>query len=88
MFYDVGRTSATVEVRCKHHDSISELQYSFDGGKLFDTKNTETLDSSQTTPLKIVVADASNVNTKITLEELDFVWNAPEIQQSENYKNG
>ena len=83
--YSSDRTSATVDVKCRNQETITSLVYSFDGGKFSDV-NTFKTDSSYNKILKIQVSDGND--NKITLEEVDFLWNAPKIDQADVYENG
>ena len=83
--YSGDRSSATVEVKCRTHSSVTSLVYSYNGASPI-SDNKFKADKSFTSILKIVVSDGGN--NKITLEDVDFLWNAPKIQQSSVYENG
>lgn len=52
--YNSSRTSASVEMRCRTHSSITSVQHNF-GGKGFQSTKTVEVDSSLTDALSIVV---------------------------------
>jgi len=83
--YSSDKSSAEVEVKCRTHESVSNVVYSYDGSD-FSDKNTFSADGSFSTPLVIKVSD--NGDNEITLEDVDFVWNAPEVIQDSVYENG
>ena len=73
--YNSGRTSATVEVRCRQHSSVNKVQYNFDH-QGFGDSNKHTVDSSFSKVLSVVVrgTDIHGETYDITLEPLNFVW--------------
>jgi hypothetical protein len=73
--YNSSRTSATVEMRCRTHSSIKQVQFNF-GGKGFQSGSTFAADSSMSQELSIVVqaTDDSGKNYIQTLESLNFIW--------------
>jgi hypothetical protein len=75
--YNSSRSSATVEMRCRTHSSVTNVQYNF-GGKGFQAGNTFTADSSLSDALSIVVqaTDSNGENFIQTLESLNFIWQA------------
>ena len=83
--YSSDRKSADIDVKCRTQESVKDLVFSFDGSK-FSSDSTFKADSSFTTPLIIKVSDGDK--NEITLEDVDFVWNAPEIDQDSAYENG
>lgn len=83
--YSSDKTSASVEVKCRKQETVGDLVYSYDGAKPV-SDNTFKADSSITKPITIKVSDGKDY--EITLEEVDFVWNAPKIEQSSVYENG
>lgn len=85
LVYSSDKKSANVEVKCRTQESVKSVVYSYNGGD-FVSNNVFKADSSFTTPLTIIVSDGGD--HKITLETVDFVWNAPTIQQSSVYENG
>lgn len=85
LVYAVDRQSADIEIKCRTHPDVSEVIYSYDGAD-FIYDNTFHADSSFAKPLKIVVSDGGN--NKVTLEEVDFLWNAPVVDQADVYEKG
>ncbi|CAI2361994.1 unnamed protein product [Moneuplotes crassus] len=83
--YDSNRKSAKVEVKCRKQETVGDLVYSFDG-QSYQSDEVFTADTSFTTPLVIKVSDGGDHD--ITLEDVDFMWNAPEVIQDSVYENG
>lgn len=83
--YSQDRTSADVVVKCRTHESVKNTYFSFDGQAPVED-NSFKADGSFSKPLTIVVSDESDHS--ITLEEVDFLWNAPAIEQDAVYENG
>ena len=83
--YNSGRESAEVDIFCKTHPDVDGLVYVIDGVEQEDS--TFTADGSVTAPLQIVVEDTSG-DYSITLPDVDFVWNAPKIEQDSVYEGG
>ena len=87
--YSSDRQSASVEAKCRQHDSVNELQYNFNN-EGFQSSSTYQADSSFEDDLSVQVKaiDGDGKEFTITLEPTNFVWQAPEVNQPENYKNG
>uniref|UniRef100_A0A7S3JJD1 Alpha-amylase n=1 Tax=Euplotes harpa TaxID=151035 RepID=A0A7S3JJD1_9SPIT len=83
--YSVDRSSATVEVKCRTQETVTSVVYSYNGAA-FVSDNTFKADKSFSDVLHIVVSDGGDF--KVTLEDVDFMWNAPKINQSSVYENG
>ena len=84
--YASGRQSAEVEVSCRQHESVSGLEYSF-GGKWGSDSSYSASASSDSKPLEIAIRSDDGEHS-ITIPEVDFVWQAPEINQSSAYDGG
>ena len=86
--YSSNKQSANVEVRCRTDASISieSLVYSYDGRDPVTDNHFSADVNSFKKPLTIVVSN--NNDHKITLEEVDFIWNNPQINQSSIYEKG
>lgn len=79
VIYNYGKDEAQVDIKCRKHSSISSLEYSFDEGKSWTSNSLyDAHDEKDFGILKIHVRD-SNKKYLIKLEDLDFVWNAPQI---------
>mmetsp|Transcript_22645 Transcript_22645/g.20125 ORF Transcript_22645/g.20125 Transcript_22645/m.20125 type:complete len:607 (+) Transcript_22645:62-1882(+) len=85
LVYSSGRKSAEIEIKCRTQETVKNVVYSFDGSK-YASDNSFTADASFDKPLIIKVSDGNEF--EITLEEVDFVWNAPEVKQDASYENG
>ena len=88
--YNDRRDEATVQARCRHHDSITKLQYKWgDDGEYGDDDTFQaTSFMIDGTRLYVKGVDADGNEYKITNEPNSFVWmNAP-IEQPDNYKGG
>jgi len=87
--YNSGRTSATVSVRCRQHSSINKVQYNYNGAGYVDTASF-TVDSSFKDSLQVKVrgTDVNQDTWDITLESLNFVWQAASVPQGAQYKGG
>jgi hypothetical protein len=73
--YAQDRNSATVEARCRQHDSVAELQYNWNG-EGFQSSNTYHAGSSLKKALSLVVKaiDSDGQEYTITLESPNFLW--------------
>jgi len=61
---------------------MSDLEYSYDGGKTFvKTDNIEADDEKDLSVMKVQVR-TSDKKYLINLEDIDFYWNAPKFQAS------
>ena len=76
VIYASGKQSAIVDVRCRKHDSVDKLVFDF--GQGFGEENVLEVDTRMTEVVKIVVSDGGK--RVIHLEDVDFVWNAPEVK--------
>ena len=87
--YNSGRTSATVEVRCRQHTSVNKVQYNFNN-QGFQDSNKFTVDNKFSNTLPVVVRgyDIHGQTWDITLEPLNFVWQAANVNQGPQYKDG
>ena len=87
--YSDDKQSATVEAKCRQHDSVKELQYNFNG-EGFQSDATYKADSSFLEDLTLVVkaVGSNGKEHSITVEPTNFVWQNPKVNQPENYKNG
>jgi alpha-amylase len=83
--YSSDRSSASIDVKCRKQETVGDLVFSYDGGD-FTSDNTFQADSSITKPIVIKVSDGGEY--EITLDDVDFMWNAPKIEQSDVYENG
>jgi alpha-amylase len=87
--YNNGLTSATVEVRCRQHSSINKVQYNFNKQGFQDlSKFTADKSFSSTLPVTVRGYDIHGLTWDITLEPLNFVWQAANVPQGPEYKNG
>lgn len=73
--YAKDRNSATVEARCRQHDSVTKLQYNWNG-EGFQSSNTYHAGSSLDKALSLVVKaiDSDGQEYTITLESPNFIW--------------
>eukprot|EP00742_Colponemidia_sp_Colp-10_P003716 GILJ01003955.1.p1 GENE.GILJ01003955.1~~GILJ01003955.1.p1 ORF type:complete len:647 (-),score=79.81 GILJ01003955.1:225-2165(-) len=85
MTYSSDRQSAEVTVRAFTKSTCTSLQYSFDGSSYVQSP-TFSVDSSFRRPLKITISGSDG--STLVLEDLDFVWTAPVVDQPANYQNG
>jgi len=76
VYTDATLSSASLAIVATHKDPSMKLSYVF-GGKE-QTSNQAKFDKTQTTPLDIVVKGSDG--SKITLEPVDFRWNAPAVK--------
>lgn len=83
--YASDRKSASIEVKCRTQESVTKVVYSYNGSE-FSSDNTFKADTSFSDSLTIVVSDGGE--HKVTLEQVDFLWNAPKVNQSGVYENG
>lgn len=83
--YSSDRTQATVEIRSITKDPKLQLKYLFDGA--VSPSPTKNFTTSKTGPLTVSVLGSDG--SRIDLEPVDFVWNAPVIQQTAgDYRKG
>ena len=87
--YEQDRRSATVEVKCRKHSSVEQLEYNFND-KGFKEDHTFHADSSFDGHLTVEVRakDSDRKEYKITLDPTNFIWTNAHIDQPDNYKNG
>lgn len=78
-----------VEVRCRQHSSITEVQFNF-GGKGYQSSNELSVDQSLSEALTVSVQATDNQNVKwtITLEPLNFLWQSTPVNVNSAYLNG
>jgi len=71
-----------VEVRCRQHSTITKVQYNFNNQGFVDN-NKFTVDKSFSNVLPVVVrgTDKFSNTWDITLEPLNFVWQAANVPQ-------
>lgn len=88
--YTSNRSSATVEAICRQHSSVKSLSYNWNN-QGFVSSNTFAAGSSLgTNALTLVVkaTDNDGHDYTITLEPINFIWQAATVNQSSVYKNG
>jgi alpha-amylase len=78
--YSANRQSATVEMRCRQHHSITKVQYDFNNQGWQDSK-THKVDSSFSShlPIKVKAIDNAGKDWTITMEPLNFVWQGANV---------
>lgn len=87
--YAADRKSATVTAQCRKHDSITKLEYNWNGAGFVEDE-TFSVASDVTDALTLIVkaTDGDGKEFTITMEPTNFVWQAPVIDQDEKYLNG
>jgi len=87
--YAADRQSAKVEATCRKHDSIQTVQYNWNGSG-FTSESTFQADSSFKDDLTLVVkvTDGDGKDYQVTVEKTNFIWQAPVVNQPDNYKSG
>lgn len=87
--YNSARTSAEVTATCRKHDSITKMEYNWNGAG-FTSSATFNATSSLTEALSLTVkaTDAAGVAYTIDLESPNFIWQNPIVNQSSVYENG
>lgn len=87
--YSDDLKSATVEAKCRQASQVSSLQYNFnDEG--FQSDNTYKTDSgnSDTLTLTVKAITEDNEDYTITMDPLNFVWQANPVTQDDKYEGG
>ena len=88
LVYDSSRTVATAEVLADHRDKLN-MTYTFNGITQQSNKISFSK-SANSAPVTVTVSGADG--SKITLDPIDFMWNAPEVHPVEesagDYRNG
>lgn len=85
IYSDATLSSATVNIIATHRDPTVKLTYVFDGKE--QALSEATFSSKQSTPLSIAVKGADG--SAISLEEVDFHWNAPAVKARDgDYRSG
>jgi len=73
-YTDASRQSATVTARCRQHNSVTSLEYNWNG-EGFQGDDTYTIDSSFADALSLTVkANDGTTDYTITLEPVNFMW--------------
>ena len=86
IIYSNNLTTATVSINALHKDSSVVLSYVFGG--VSQSSNTKIF-SSQDTTKYVSISITGNDGSKITLDPIDFHWNAPDIlPRNGDYRNG
>jgi alpha-amylase len=87
MVYDASLSSVTAEVIATHRDSKT-LTYQFDG--VTQTDNVKKFTSADKSPVSVTVLGEDG--TKVSLDPIDFVWNAPPVhpvmESTGDYRSG
>jgi alpha-amylase len=87
--YAGDRKSANVKAICRQHDSITKMEYNYNG-KGFTDSDTFTADTGLTDALTLSVrgTDDDGKQWNITVEQHNFLWQNEPVNQSDHYKNG
>ncbi len=86
--YAGDKASADLTVVCRKAKSSTTLAYKFGDGSWQSDNTYSATATTDTGVLTVKVSDAGDTSKVVTLEEVDFVWNAPAVNQPDNYKNG
>ena len=87
--YASDRQSAEVEAVCRQHSSVQKLEYNW-AGQGFTSESKFSADSSLNDALSLVVkaTDSDGAEFTITMESLNFIWQAPTVGQGSEYNGG
>ena len=87
--YARDRKSAKVKATCRKHESITKVEYNFNG-QGFITNDTfdATSSLSQELTLTVKATDNKGKDYTITVEPSNFIWQNNHVNQASNYKNG
>lgn len=87
--YASDRKSATVEAVCRKHDSVTDLAFNWNGAG-YVSDNTFKADGSVSDEVTLTVkaTDGDGKEYTITVQPVNLVWQAAQVNQSDNYKNG
>lgn len=88
--YTSDRSSATVEARCRQHSSVKNLSYNWNNEGFVSSSTYSAGNALGANALSLVVkaTDNDGVEYTITMEPLNFIWQAATVNQSSVYKNG
>jgi alpha-amylase len=88
--YSADKSTATVEARCRQHSSVQSLAYNWNNEGFHSSKTYQASSSLGAEALSLVVkaTDNDGVDYTITMEPLNFIWQAAAVNQSSVYKNG
>lgn len=87
--YMADKTTAKCEAICRKHDSIVDVQYNWNNTG-FSSDSTVSTDTKLKDAMTLVVKakDGDGKEFQITVEPTNFIWQAPPVNQPDNYKKG
>lgn len=87
--YSGDRSSATVEAKCRQHNSVTSLQYNWNNEGYGDSATYEAgSDFQDALSLSVKAIDGDSNEFTITMEALNFIWQGETINQDAAYQGG